>query len=390
MGKFILLMLKNLGRNKLRTTLTAFAVTVLVTICVVVLSVVATVRQQLSTESSQAKLIVTERWVAPSEVPVRYLPRLTRIRGVEDWTTWNLYVGFFDKTLRSDRAGLGFATRVENLTRMHGGLEDLDPAVIEEMKQEKSGVLMGSTLMQAMNWKVGQQFTFFSTSTAGKDLRFKIVGVMPAGVYPLSFFFRDDYFAEGTGNKDTVSLVWLRLRDAKLAPRVISQIQHDFANSQPALKVETESSGVARFVEKGQVILVIIDFVALILSIDMVILLANSISISTRERRVEMAVLKVLGFQPLHIVAMVVGEAMLIGSLSGFAGAALAWGASALAQSGQLPSEGFTGFLLVFPVSPKAIAWGAISGASIGFVGSIFPAMTARKVKVSDVFSRIA
>ena len=38
-----------------------------------------------------------------------------------------------------------------------------------------------------------------------------------------------------------------------------------------------------------------------------------------------MAVLKVLGFQPGLIMALVVGEATLVGAVSGLAGAAVAW-----------------------------------------------------------------
>jgi ABC-type antimicrobial peptide transport system permease subunit len=55
-----------------------------------------------------------------------------------------------------------------------------------------------------------------------------------------------------------------------------------------------------------------------------------------------------------------------------------------------LPSNGFTGFLSMFPVLPDTILWGFFLGAGVGFIGSAIPAWNARKVKVSEVFSRIA
>ena len=45
----------------------------------------------------------------------------------------------------------------------------------------------------------------------------------------------------------------------------------------------------------------------------MALVIANAISISVRERRTEMAVLKVLGFRPGQILVLVLGEALLIG-----------------------------------------------------------------------------
>ena len=47
----------------------------------------------------------------------------------------------------------------------------------------------------------------------------------------------------------------------------------------------------------------------------MSLVIANAISISVRERRTEMAVLKVLGFA-LQILRLVLGEALLLGVLS--------------------------------------------------------------------------
>ena len=49
--------------------------------------------------------------------------------------------------------------------------------------------------------------------------------------------------------------------------------------------METESASVARFAERGQAILAIIQLVVGILLLDMIVVLSNSISVATRERR---------------------------------------------------------------------------------------------------------
>jgi len=388
--KFLVLILKNLGRNKLRTTLTALAVTVMVTLCAAMMTIIVSVRQHVAAEASQSKLLVTERWVAPSRIPARYVPALTRLDGVVDWTIWNFYAGYFDASRQRNYQGFGLATRPDNLVSMHNGLDKLDPAAVEALKREKTGAIVSADLMQQMSWKIGQQFTLLSSSHPDKDLRFKIVGVLPAGEFARNFFFREDYYEEGTGNKETVNCVWLRLRDAEAAHHVAGQIQEQFQRQQPELKVETESAGVARFVSRGQAILSIIELVVSILLIDMVIVLSNSISVATRERKVEMAVLKVLGFEPKFIMFMVIGEAMLIGAISGLFGASLAWLCSTLAVHGVVPSTNATRIFVMFPIRLEMILWGALMGTFVGFAGSVLPAWNARKVKVSDVFAKIA
>jgi putative ABC transport system permease protein len=388
--KFFLLILKNLRRNKLRTTLTALAVTVMVILCAEIMTILFWVHQHVRTQASQSKLLVSERWVAPSSIPARYLALLTRQEGVEDWTLWNLYSGYLDASRQRSRLGVGLATRPDNLIRMHLGLEKLDPAAVEALKREKTGAIVGADIMQQMGWNVGQQFTVLGSSHPNKDLRFKIVGVLPPGEYARNFFFRQDYFEEGTGNKDTITCVWLRLRDDETARRVACRIQEQFQHNQPELKVETESAGAARFVNREQAILSIIQWVGVILVIDMVIVLSNSISVATRERKVEMAVLKVLGFEPLIIMGLVVGEAMLIGAISGVVGTALIWLSSTLAGAGMLPGTQAARIFLAFPIPAEIILLGALVGAFAGFAGSVVPAWNARQVRVSDVFAKIA
>jgi putative ABC transport system permease protein len=387
---FLGLILKNLGRNRLRTTLTGLAVGVLVTICVEMLAVTLAARERLSNSASRSKLVVTERWVLPGQVPRRFLPELTSLPGVEDWTVWSYYGGYFDQSLQLDRAAVGVATRPENLVAMHANLAGVDPAAVEALRQEKDGVLVGVGVMRTMGWQVGQRFTFNSVSHPGKDLRFHVVGVLPAGDWARGFVFRDDYFKDATGDKDAVGCVWLRTAGPEEARRVADRVEKDYASRDPELKVETESAGAARFTDRGQAVLSLIELVVAILLADMVVVLANSIGMATRERRVEMAVLKVLGFKPRLVMALVVGEAVLVGAFSGLGGAAWAWGTSALVVSGVLPPSPLTDNFLLFPVQPLSLLWGTLLGAGVGLAGSIVPAWAARRVQVSDVFAKIA
>ena len=383
MLKFLELVLKNLGRNRVRTLLTGFAVLTLTTIYSVVSNTTAFIGK-LVENAADTRLVIREKWMTPSRVPSRYARVIADVPGVEDWTLWYNYGGYLDDSHRVDRRGLGIATRMENLREMQPGLENLDPAVLEAMKQDRTGALVGAGVMKSMNWEVGQRFTVTSMNFAGTDLVFKILGVLPDTRWSQNFFFRDDYFQEGTGDKDRWHMMWVRVRDPETGRRVAAQIEKMFENSDTELLVETESAGIARLTDRSKSIVAIVDIVVWILLIDMLIILSNSISISTRERRREMAVFKVLGFQPGYIMAMVIGEAMLVGAIGGALGGGLAFWLSSISLPFKLP------VLLQLSVTARAIPIGFFLGILVGALGSVIPAWNARTTNVTEVFSKIA
>jgi len=123
---------------------------------------------------------------------------------------------------------------------------------------------------------------------------------------------------------------------------------------------------------------------AIALTLAMVI--ATAVSISVRERRVEMAVLKVLGFGPTQIMLMVLAESLLIGALSGFLSAAGTY----LFVNDVLGGIKFPiGFFPAFRIPLVALWWGPLIGGLAALAGSIVPAWSARSVKVSEVFAKL-
>lgn len=308
--------------------------------------------------------------------------------GVDDWTVWNHFGGSWDGSNRSDRMTLGMATRIENLRSITPGLENLDPALITRMQRERTGALVGPKLLKITGLKVGDRFEVSGRSHPGKDLAFRIVGELPDGQWSSSFFFRDDYYQDATEDRDGVGLMWLKVSTPEVGKRLAAEVERRYQHSRDQLRVETESAGVERLASRTSDIVAVINLVVTILLVDMIIILANSISITTRERRKEMAVLKVLGFQAGFIRSLVIGESMLVGLIGGGVGATLTYLTSWLNGQGMLPYE--IPFLVLFPVPPVFIAYGFLLGAAVGFLGSVVPAWGAPNVKVVDVFSKVS
>jgi putative ABC transport system permease protein len=181
-----------------------------------------------------------------------------------------------------------------------------------------------------------------------------------------------------------IMLGWLKMDDQESASQSSAVIEQHISD----IKSEIASSGVSRFMEPYKALLNGLKFllVPAILAV-MTVIVANAISITVRERTREMAVLKVLGFRPPQILFLVLGEGLLIGILAGAVGAALTYVLVNYWRGGiKIPIA----FFPVFFVPAQVFWWGPTLGAATAMLGGIIPAWTARKVRVSEVFAKVA
>jgi putative ABC transport system permease protein len=117
------------------------------------------------------------------------------------------------------------------------------------------------------------------------------------------------------------------------------------------------------------------------------LIFAVGIVIIVNGRRTEFAIMKVLGFPPWVIMFLILGESMLVGVFSGFVCAYLA----ILLINGVMGGIPFPiAFFPAFQIPKAALWWGPAAGGFAAFVGSIFPAISARRVKAVEVFAKVA
>ena len=133
----------------------------------------------------------------------------------------------------------------------------------------------------------------------------------------------DDYPRTHSGQRhpmadSSLNLVWLRVADSDSFQRIAGQVMASPSFTTPAVKCETASSGIASFLDAYKDLIWAMRWLlspAILITLSLI--LANAISINVRERRMEVAVFKVLGFRPGHILALVIGEAVMIGAFLG-------------------------------------------------------------------------
>lgn len=413
--KFLRLLLKNLTRSPLRATLTALGTMVLVLVVTLVWSILAFLDKMTEERSRDLKAIVTERWRIPSTMPFSYADTLSEGAARRpgdlkplDAMTWQFYGGTVDRD-KSARENLLFALAVEprKIRTMMDELDrlpeeqarELDQAV-RRLEQKRDGLILGLDRLAALNRRVGDRLKIYSLNYKDLDLEFEIVGTFPRSRYDGSAVMNRDYLNEaldayarlpGHGPHPmadkTLNLVWLRLSDREHFDRVAEQITTAPYYANPAVKCETAASGIAAFLEAYRDLIWGMRWLlapAVLVTLSLVI--ANAISISVRERRTELAVLKVLGFRPWQLMAMVLAEAVLLGTLAGVGSAGLTYVAINHWMGGlKFPVAMFGTFF----IDQAAVAWGASIGAGTALAGSLLPAISASKVQAADVFAKV-
>jgi putative ABC transport system permease protein len=423
-SRFLLIVLKSLRRNLLRTSLTYLATFVLTVVVVMVWSVLYFLDVLTQEKARDLKVIVSEKYQMNSQMPFHYAtplsegaadPRRSTDVRPQDYMTWQTYVANLDAA-KMTRENMLFFIAMEPrkmVTVMDSVFADFDPGnseqraeariqqreklkgLVQEMERNKKAVVVGEARLLASNKRVGERIKATGINYTGIDLEFDIIGSFTGGVYDQFAVMNRDYLNDAIdaypkthgGQKHplvdrSLNSVWLQLSDLPAYGRIAQQIDECGLFVNPAVKCETLSSGISTWIEGYQDLFWAMRWLlAPSILVTMVLVVANAISISVRERRTEMAVLKVLGFRPGQILTLVLGEALLIGAVSGF----LSAGITFFVVNHVPHSQSFNLW-----VPDSALWWGPCGGALAALAGSAVPAWAACKVRVSEVFSRVA
>ena len=414
--KFFLLILKNVRRNLLRTTLTSLGTIALVLVVTLVWSILQFLADQTSPKKQNIKAIISEKWQLPSQMPRAYSDSLRDGAAKEngdvhpsDSMTWQFFGGSMDPARRDPKLRMfAFAMQPSKLLTMMDGLDTLQgeekrklEEAIEKMKANRASIIMGEDILKQIERQVGDKITLYGVNYSGINLEFEIVGSFTQARYAKSSAIDCEYLnaaldvypSTHNGQQHpladkTLNLVWLKVDDPEAYARVAEQIEGSADYRAPPVKVEVSSNAIAAFLAGFRDIIWGMRWIlgpAALASLSLII--ANAISIGVRERRMELAVMKVLGFRPYQIMILVMGESLLLGGGSGLISGGGTYCVVNLIFGGiNFPIA----FFPKFDIPVAAWWWGPAVGSAAAILGAIIPAWQACRVKVSEVFSKVA
>jgi putative ABC transport system permease protein len=372
------LLLKNAFRHKLRTALTM--VGLVVAICAFGLLRTIVDAWYAGVEGSSSTRLVTRSNISLTfALPLNYGQRLRGVEGVRQvsWANWfgGVYVterNFFPQ----------FAVDPTTYLPLYP-----EYRLPEEQKQafyrDRQGAIVGRKLADKFGWKVGDQIPLRGTIYPG-TWTFNLRGIWDgadAKTDESQLLLHWGYVNETIRLKsprraDAVGVYIVGIDEPNNAALVGQRVDQLFANSLAETMTETEAAFQLSFVSMSEAILVAVRAVSLIIVVIIMAVMANTMTMTARERLAEYATLKALGFSPGFVVRLLFGESLLIAAIGGLAGVLLTLPLAAGFRSA-------VGTLFpVFQVSTLTMALQLAAALGVGAVAAAWPAWKMSRIDI--------
>jgi putative ABC transport system permease protein len=379
MTKYLPLLWAGLQRRKLRTAFTLMSVIT----AFLLYGVLAAVKNGFSAGIEVAgadRLLTTHKVSLIQPLPISYWQRIRAVPGVREVTIATWYGGVYQ-----DNPGVVQVFPVDPPSYLN---VYSDYSVTTEDRErwfgDQSGALIGRAMANRFGWKVGDRVPIRSDIHRRKDggftWEFNISGIFDAqeGVDTQQVLFHYEYFDKLRETQGDVGWFIVRIENPDQSAAVGAAIDALFANSSAETKTATEKAFVQGFANQAGNIGAIVTAVASAVFFTMLLVTANTMAQSVRERTAEIGVLKTLGFTDHAVLLLVFGESLFITVLGGGVGLGLA--ALVVPAVGNVASQ----FLSAFFLSAPAITMGFAIAIALGLVAGTMPAIQALRLRIVD------
>jgi len=377
--KFFPLVLANLGRHKLRTLLTIASVALALFLFASLRTVVTTLAA--AAQFGSARRLVTQNATGiVFPLPLSYANRLQAIKGVKAVSYANWFGGRYGD---NKRFFANFAVDPPSYLAMYPEM-----VVPEDQKQaffrERSSALIGRRLLDVFGWRVGQNVTLQGTIFPG-DWTFTIRGVYTpsdAVINDDMLLFHHEYLEERLGRPGIAGWYVIEIDNADAAASIARTIDQQFKNSTAPTKTGTEQAFNASFSTMWGNVSLLMGTIGMAVVFAILLVTANAMMMSFRERMSEIAVLKTVGFTDRTLFGLVMLESGLItlgGALIGLGGAKLLY---------RPPNLNGAGFLPGFDVTTNTLLVGASIALLLMFASGLVPALRAARLPVVQALRR--
>lgn len=374
------LVLANLGRHKVRTVLTIASVALALFLFASLRTVVTTLAAAAQFGSAR-RLVVTNATGIVFPLPLAYANRLSAVPGVEgvSWANW-----FGGRYGDGKRFFANFAVDVESYLDLYPEIQ-LPSEQRAAFLQDRSSALVGRGLLNVFGWHLGQNVTLQGTIFPG-DWTFTIRGVYTPSDRAINddmLLFHHDYFDERIGRAGIAGWYVVRINDPNQAAQIAKTIDDQFRNSSSPTKTGTEQAFNASFATMWGNVRLLMGTIGIAVVFAILLVTANAMMMSARERTGEIAVLKAIGYPDRTLFGLVLLEAgvvTLTGALIGLGGAKLLYRATNFNAAGFLPG---------FDVTSSTLVLGAAVALLLMLASGLVPAVRAARLPVIQALRHV-
>jgi putative ABC transport system permease protein len=383
MLRHLSLILRNSLRNRRRSILTVSSMAVSLCLLGVLMAMYRALFYGGDTSPAQALRLMTHHKVSlANPLPSSYGAKIEQVPGVKSASVWQWFGGAY-KDARDPRNFFArFGVDPARVLAIHAEL-----VLPDEQKQvflrERTACIASRALADKFGWKPGERITF-EGDIFPVTLELTLAGIFDDPDRNELLFFNRDYLEEAlpkdSPQRDTVGAFKVQVSSPQQVPAVAKAIDGLFENSPYPTTTESERAFQLSFVSFLGNLKLFLMAICGAVTFTILLVSANTISMSVRERIPEFGIMKALGFTPAAVLGIILGEAAVIGLAGGALGCLLAGGLCAMGR--QAPA--FLNFLRQLSLTPWITVLSLSAAVLIGLASALIPALNASRTSIVD------
>jgi putative ABC transport system permease protein len=372
---------KSAFRNKRRSLLTVASIAFSLLLLCIMLCVWRSFYIDKGAPDSALRIMTRHKVSLANFLPIYYRGKIRAIPGVVHVVPMTWFGGKY-KDDKPENYFAQFATDPDEYFDV--AADKIMPAdQLAAWKRDRAGCVVDVALAKKHNWKIGDHIILQGTIfPANLDLTLR--GIYAIDPPSSNLYFHTKYLEESVDwFKDTAGFYFTRVDTAEHMPEAAHAIDDMFHATPVPTKSESEQAFKLDFINTlGSVKVFILTICGAVLFTTLLVC-ANTMAMSIRERTREVAVLRTLGFTRGRILKLLLGESVAIALIGGLLGILLATGAVLfMAQPG-------IGLPVSMKMTTNTALFVMLVAALVGVISGVIPSYRASKLGIVDALRYI-
>jgi len=309
-------------RNRLRSLLTVSSIAFSLLLLSVMLTLWRSFYIDKGAPDSALRVMTRHRVSLANFLPIYYRDKIRTVPGVVHVVPMTWFGGKY----KDDKPANFFAQFATDPEEYFDVAADkiMPPEQLMAWKKDRAGCVVDSELAKKHHWKVGDRITLQGTIFP-TNLNLTLRGIYTIDPPLSNLYFHAKYLEESVSwFKDSAGFYFTRVDTPENMPTAARAIDDMFHSTPVPTKSESEQAFRLDFIATlGNVKAFILSICGAVV-FTMLLVSANTMAMSIRERTREVAVLRTLGFTRERIFQLLLSEALAISLIGGLAGVALA------------------------------------------------------------------
>lgn len=368
---------KNAFRNRRRSFLTTISITFSLLLLSILMAVWRGFYIDQGAPDSALRIMTRHRVSLAFFLPGYYRDKIRGVPGVVHVVPMTWFGGKY-KDERPENFFAQFATDPSEYMEVAAD-KVVSGDQVKAWQKDRTGCMVDQALAAKHGWKIGDRVVLLG-NIFPTNLELTIRAVYAIDPPNNSLYFHTKYLEESVPwFKDRAGFYFTRVDSPASVPQVSSTIDDMFHNSPEPTKSEGEKAFQLDFIASlGNVKAFILGICGAVV-FTILIVSANTVAMSIRERTREVALLRTLGFTRQRILSLYLAESVTLALIGGLGGVALA--AALMFLIGKSPLSGLPASMKVtFPIAFVALLVAAI----VGLVSAALPAYNASRTNIVD------